>query len=105
MLKRVKERVVTRTVKVNVPKDGDGFDTATLQVTWVIVPNSRAQKHAWDAEFFLECTRNVEGYVDEGDAPIAFSKEMLAQLLDEPYVLSAFQREYITCTAGASRGN
>jgi hypothetical protein len=100
-----KVKTVRRKVVINVPRDGEGFDLAPVFVTWEIRPSSDETPVAYNRKFFQGIITNIEDLVDEQKQPIAFSKEFLADFIAVDYVLAALQREYITCTVAAGRGN
>jgi hypothetical protein len=101
-----KVRTVRRKVVINVPKDGEGFDLAP-RLRHVGDPFRRPTRApvAYNRKFFQGIITNIEDLVDEEKKPITFTKEFLADFVAVDYVLAALQREYITCTVAAGRGN
>lgn len=105
-VKFTKKKVVRRKVEIMVPDDDDRVVKGTIWVTFEIQPRSETNR-LYDAPHFLQCVKNVEGMVtdEEKPQPIEFSKERLAEWLDEDYILAGFQRAYIDITVNVGRGN
>ena len=90
------------TATINVPTDG-GTIAQTLSVRFKVLPEEATALEP--VEFLRQAVLSLDDVVDDQDAPLAFSAELLEEVIAPPYVRIGLIRAYWQALAGAKAGN
>lgn len=102
-----KNRTVWWPVKINIPQDNGEVNTVTVQMLLNIPKRSEAKKASGMPakefeEYMLNRVEDWRGIVDEeSGAPIPFSKEHFADLMDDAYFEAAVTAALMQAAVGA----
>ncbi len=103
-------RTVWWPVKINVPQDGGGVNTVTIQMQLSIPKKDEAREASQLPQdefeaYMLDRVLDWKGVVDGKKKPIPFSKEMLADLLQDQYFESGLTVALVKAAMGAREKN
>ena len=94
-------------VKVEVPVDGNQFETQAFEAVFKKISRSAFNNlvDKGDDALVGEILLGWEGVTDEAGKPVAFTEKNKEQLCDDPYVLRALIQAYADSVTGAPAKN
>lgn len=94
-------------VKVEVPVDGNRFETQAFEAVFKKISRSGFNDlvEKGDDALVGEILLGWEGINDEADKPVPFTEKNKQQLCDDPYVLRALIQAYADSLTGAAAKN
>jgi len=94
-------------VKVEVPVDGNQFETQAFEAVFKKISRSAFNNlvDKGDDALVGEILLGWEGVTDEAGKPVSFTEKNKEQLCDDPYVLRALIQAYADSVTGAPAKN
>ena len=90
------------TATINVPTDA-GTVPQSLSVRFRVLPEDATNLES--LEFLRQAVLGLDDVVDDNDTPLAFSAELLEDVIAPPYVRICLIKAYWQALAGAKAGN
>lgn len=106
---------VRREIKINEPQDGSGYKANRVVVTFEVIDKDEAKDLSAEGDDAL-ITRVLKGwgdpkkggkggFDDANGEPLPFTPEIIAKLLNKPWISSGLVRGYFDVAYGGKLGN